>query len=203
MRNQCNIKCAGGVMQKRAYLQCKGNKKYHTCGNNRSIRYDIIENYVLDAINELLKKCNKKLLEEEYNATLERENKQDILITNLNKEKASLEKKINESKLYFKNLYTDKLRGVISDNDFSMLRDEYTKDVESYQLRLEEIEKQLDEAKERKENSKDIESILKKYKHIKKLTRIIVDEFVEKIYIGELDKETNTREIKIIWNLDL
>lgn len=203
MRNQSNIKCAGGVMEKRAYLQCKGNKKYHTCDNNRSIRYDIIENYVLGAINDLLKKCNKKLLEEEYNATLERENRQDTLITNLNKEKANLEKKINESKLYFKNLYTDKLKGVISDSDFSMLRDEYTKDVESYQVRLEDIEKQLEDTEERKENSKDIESILKKYKHIKKLTRIIVDEFIEKIYVGALNKETNTREIKIEWNLDL
>ena len=203
MRNLCNIKCTGGIMEKRAYLQCKGNKRYHTCDNNKSIRYDIIENYVLDSINDLLKKCNKKLLEEEFNATLERVNRQDTLITNLNKEKANLEKKINERKLYFKNLYTDKLKGVISDSDFSMLRNEYTKDVESYQTRLEEILIQLDETKERKENSKDIESILKKYKHIKKLTRVIVDEFIEKIYIGTLNKETNTREIKIEWNLDL
>ena len=84
-----------------------------------------------------------------------------------------------------------------------MLRDEYTKDVESYQNRLEDIETQLEDTQERKENSKDIESILKKYKHIKKLTRIIVDEFIEKIYVGALNKETNTREIKIEWNLDL
>lgn len=53
------------------------------------------------------------------------------------------------------------------------------------------------------ENAKDIKSILNKYKNIKKLNKIIVDEFVEKIYIGKLNKETNTREIKIIWNLDL
>ena len=45
-----------------------------------------------------------------------------------------------------------------------MLREEYTKDVESYQTRLEGIEKELGDTKERKENSKDIESILKKYK---------------------------------------
>lgn len=203
MRNQCNIKCAGGVMEKRAYLQCKGNKKYHTCDNNKSIRYDIIEQYVLDAINGLLKKCNQKLLKEEFNETLERQNRQDTLITNLNKEKANLEKKLNESKLYFKNLYMDKMKGIISEEDFSILREEYTKDVESYQTRLEDIEQQLDETETRKENSKDIESILKKYKKIDKLTRIIVDEFIEKIYVGALDKDTKTREIKIEWNLDL
>lgn len=97
----------------------------------------------------------------------------------------------------------DKMKGIISEDDFQMLREEYTKDVESYQTRLEDIEKQLDETETRKENSKDIESILKKYKKIDKLTRIIVDEFIEKIYIGALNKDTKTREIKIEWNLDL
>ena len=84
-----------------------------------------------------------------------------------------------------------------------MLREEYSKDVESNQTRLEEINNELEIANERKENTKDIKSILKKYKNIKTLNKVIVDEFVEKIYIGKLNKETNTREIKIIWNLDL
>ena len=203
MRNLFHVKGENNTTVKRAYLQCKGNKKYHICDNNKSIKYDVLESYVLNAINDLLKKCNKKLLKAEFNETLEKQNRQDTFITNLNKEKANLEKKLNESKLYFKNLYTDKLKGVISDSDFEMLRDEYTKDVESYQTRLEDIQNQLEETQERKESSKDIESILKKYKHIKKLTRTIVDEFIEKIYVGALDKNTNTREIKIEWNLDL
>ena len=203
MRNQCNIKCAGGKVEKRAYLQCKGNKKYNTCDNNRSIRLDLLEEYVLNAINDLLKKCNKALLKSEFEKELNRENNQDVMITNLNKEKANLEKKLNECKLYFKNLYQDKMKGVISEEDFTMLREEYTKDVESYQTRLEEIENEIGETNTRKQNSKDIESILKKYKHIKELNKIIVDEFIEKIYIGKLDKKTNTREIRIEWNLDL
>lgn len=58
----------------------------------------------------------------------------------------------------------DKMKGVISEDDFQMLIEEYTKDVESYQTRLADIDSQLDETKTRKENSKDIESILKKYK---------------------------------------
>lgn len=84
-----------------------------------------------------------------------------------------------------------------------MLREEYSKDVESNQTRLEEINNELEITNERKGNTKDIKSILKKYKNIKTLNKVIVDEFVEKIYIGKLNKETNTREIKIIWNLDL
>lgn len=203
MKNVFNVSSKGNTKVKKAYLQCKGHKKYHVCDNNKSFRLDILEEYLLNAINELLKKCNEELLKNEFTKEMDRKSNQDIRITNLNKEKASFEKKLSESKLYFKTLYEDKLKGVITEEDFTMLRGEYSKDLESYQLRLEEINIELDEMNARKDNSKDIESILKKYKHIDKLNKIIVDEFVEKIYIGTLDKETKSREIRIEWNFDL
>ena len=157
----------------------------------------------MESINDLLKKCNDIVLKSEFERELNKSTSQETLIINLNKEKALIEKKLNENKLYFKNLYQDKLKGIISEEDFVMLRDEYSKDVDCNQKRLEEIDKELDITTERQENAKDIKSILNKYKNIKKLNKVIVDEFVEKIYIGKLNKETNTREIKIIWNLDL
>ena len=53
-----------------------------------------------------------------------------------------------------------------------------------------------------KETRKQAEDILKKYKHIKELNKIIIDEFIDKIYIGEIDKETNSRDIEIEWNFE-
>lgn len=203
MRNQCNVRGAKGTTIKRAYLQCKGNKKYHTCDNNRSIIYEVLEQYILDAINDLLEKCDGKVLEDEFSNALKKQNNQYSVIISLNKEKANLEKKLNDNRMYFKNLYTDKMKGIISEEDFSMLREEYSKDVELYQKRLAEVEEELQVKNDRKETSTDLKSILKKYKHIDKLNKIIVDEFIEKIYVGTLDKKTKTREIKIEWNLDL
>ena len=130
-------------------------------------------------------------------------NSKDSKINNLNKEKSNVEKKINESRLYFKNLYCDKQKGLITDDDFTLLRSEYSKDVERYSARLNEIELELDKLKVSKENLIDVDSILEKYNYIEKLDKIIVEEFVEKIYIGKLDKVIKTREIKIEWNLDL
>ena len=54
---------------------------------------------------------------------------------------------------------------------------------------------------EKKEKS-NADNILKKYKHIKKLNKTILDEFIEKVYIGEYDKETKTRDIEIEWNFE-
>ncbi len=203
MKNQSKIRCTGGIIERRAYLQCKGNKKYHICNNNRSVRLDLMEEFVLNSINELLNNCNKKLLEEELTKELSKDDKMKNKMVSLNKEKSDLEKRLNESRLYFKNLYEDKLKGIISEEDFTTLRSEYSKDVEAYQDRIEEINQELQATEKSKNNTKDIKSILKKYKHIDKLNKIIVDEFIEKIYIGKLDKETKTRTIDIEWNLDL
>lgn len=201
MKNVYKVK--GEKYGKRAYLQCKGHKKYHFCNNNHSVRLDLMEEFVLKSINELLQKCNKEKLKEEYLKEVNEKNKTNVTSVNLNKEKVSIEKSLSEKKLYFKNLYEDKLKGVLTDDDFKMLREEYSKEVNYYQKRLEEITKELEEVEIKKEYSIDIESILKKYSNINELNKAIIDEFIEKIYVGLLDKETKTREIKIEWNLDL
>ena len=52
----------------------------------------------------------------------------------------------------------------------------------------------------KEETSNNNEKIFNKYKKINKLNRIIIDEFIDKIYIGKINNETNTRDIKIKWN---
>ena len=203
MRNVFNSKSKNGIMNKKAYLQCKGYKKYHICENTNSIRLEVLEKYVLDAINSLLKKCNKKLLEESYQEEINKRNSNVSKINSLNKDKSYAEKKINECRLYFKKLYEDKLKGIITEDDFLVLREGYSKDVETLEARLKEIDEEIDNFKQKENKSIDIKSILKKYTTIKKLNKFIVDEFIEKIYIGKLNRENKTRQIKIIWNLDL
>ena len=103
----------------------KEKKKYKCCTNKHSIRLDVLEKYVLDSINELLKKCNNSLLKKELENKLEKDKLRDNTIINISKEKVALEKKINETKSYFKNLYQDKINGIISEEEFIMLRKEY------------------------------------------------------------------------------
>ena len=52
------------------------------------------------------------------------------------------------------------------------------------------------------EEGKQADEILKKYKHIKKLNKVIIDEFIDKVYVGVYDKETKTRDIEIEWNFE-
>ena len=52
----------------------------------------------------------------------------------------------------------------------------------------------------KKENLENNDKIFSKYKKFTKLNKIIVDEFIDKIYIGKLNKEIKERDIQIKWN---
>ena len=49
---------------------------------------------------------------------------------------------------------------------------------------------------------KNTKELFNKYQQLEKLNRVIVDEFVDKIYIGKINEETNTRDIEIKWNFE-
>lgn len=199
MRNVYNVKSE--KTGKRAYLQCKGNKKYHICDNNKAIRMDKLEEILLDAINDLLNNYyDRNDLKELYEIRQEQDTNNNDSIKALEKEKEDLNKKISNNKTYYRNLFEEKVKGVISEDMFQMMSKDYFNEIENMMKRIEIIDKQIEKLKVDKKEKKHADDILKKYKHIKKLNKVILDEFIDKVYIGELDKETNTRNIEIEWN---
>ena len=68
--------------------------------------------------------------------------------------------------------------------------------------RISIIDEEIESLKKITENKKQAKDILKKYKHISKLNKVIVDEFIDKVYIGNYDKETKSRVIEIKWNFE-
>jgi len=203
MRNSFKSKTIGGEITKKAYLQCKGAKKYNICCNHASIRCEVLEEYILDKINKLITKCNKDFLKKGYEEELIKKNSSESKINNLNKELSDNEKKIAKGRLYFKSLYEDKINGLITDDDFRNLRSEYSNDIELLESRIEKIKSEILSLEKNQNKNVEIDSIIKKYKHIKELNKYIIDEFITKINIGVLDKKTNTRDIEVIWNFEL
>ena len=51
-------------------------------------------------------------------------------------------------------------------------------------------------------NRKNNKKIFSKYQKLEELNRVIVDEFIDKIYIGKLNEETKSRDIQIKWNFE-
>ena len=72
---------------------------------------------------------------------------------------------------------------------FSLMANDYLKEIETMTNRIETIENEINNLNTIKENKKQANDILKKYKHIERLNKIIVDEFIDKVYIGNYNKE--------------
>ena len=201
MRNVYNVK--GEKTGRRAYLQCKGAKKYHICANNKAIRLEELETIVLNAINDLLGNYyDKNNLKELYQQRQEQDANNNDRIIALEKEKEDLNKKIDKNKTYYRNLFEEKVKGVISEDMFQMMSKDYFKEIENMMKRIEIINTQLEESKIDKQEKKQADDILKKYKRIKELNKVILDEFIDCVYVGVYDKKTRTRDIEIEWNFE-
>jgi len=201
MRNVHKVKSESGG--KRAYLQCRGAKKYRRCDNRRSIRIDMLERAVTDEINlQLQKFYNKASLERQYSTRKNIKSKYPDRINALELEKRKVEKQVNEQNTYYKSLYEDKIKELISEGEFTTLRGVYLQEIEEAQKRIQIIEDELKLLKIKMDKKDNITHILKKYKKIDKLNRVIIDEFIDKICIGKVNEKTKERDIVIEWNIE-
>ena len=145
---------------------------------------------------------DKNNLQELYNKRKEQYTNNYETIKILEKEKHNLDKKIEDNKVFYRNLYEDKVKGTITEDMFCMMSADYLREIETMTKRIETIDNEIKSLEIVKEERKQADEILKKYKHIDKLNRVIVDEFIDKVYVGCYNKETKTRDIEIEWNIE-
>lgn len=196
-----NSSCQNKDSEKVEYLLCKDKEnKWANCDNNRSIKLNVLEDYVLSAMNGLLDEYyDKDTLKELHKEVINKDLFKDQL-DSFNKEKTDIQNLIKRKKEIFQQLYEDRATGVIDDNDFTSLRAKYKEDVDKLSERLSTIDNELKLIEMKQNKLKDRDSLLSKYRHIELLTPEILDEFVDKIKVGKIDDETKTREIRIVWN---
>ena len=189
---------------KKAYLQCKGSKKYNLCTNNSSIRIEDLEDIIITSINKMIKTYyDKEKIEKTLTTSLKQNSKSNNLITSLETEKNNIDKKILNNKEYLKKLYEDRVREIITEDIFLNLMNDYTNENQILNLRKEKIDKEIESIEIINKNKIDLDIVLKKYKKIKKLNKVIIDELVEKVLIGKKDKNTKKRKIEIVWNFNI
>lgn len=131
------------------------------------------------------------------------ENLQDELINMAKKQKQlelkqisnekrleTLEQKISDIGLYIKNLYMDKVKGVVSENDYISLVADFIKDRDNLIKEKEELIKIINNQKPQIDETAKIEKLAKEFLSLEKPTKQLLNELIEKITISE-NKEIN------------
>ena len=96
-------------------------------------------------------------------------------------------------------MYEDFKVDIIDYDEYKIFKENFKNEKSALSSRLEIINKQLSEYDRAEDNFEEVGKLYEKYSYIKEVTREILNEFVERIYIGKYNKETDSRDISIKW----
>ena len=187
------------------YMRCKQVTRTSGvhCDNNKTIKSKEIKNLLKEKINEqIMKYYDLSQVEKDY---YEQKVKEDVDkdIRTLEKEKSNIQSCIDKKTNMLNLLYEDRTNGVITVEEFTMLKNKNTIDIEDYKIRINHIEKAIYGLEQKKVIKINNKKLFEKYKEIKEVNREVINEFIDKIYVGQYNQETNTREMEIVWNINV
>lgn len=179
------------------YLRCSNQHVSHDACVGSYINIDKLEQKVLDELNKMSNELiNTDEVSEniEWNTAL---NEQKLKVI---KEISEYQHKIDEYTKGMRDMYMDKVKGVITAIDYQ----EFSKDVKSEKERLEmqviKSQELLNSIEKKIESSENKIELLERYRNMEYLTREAVETLIDHITVGKRDKETNTQQIEVFWN---
>lgn len=180
----------------RRYLTCPNRNVSKDACPGAFISVERLERMVVSELNRLL----EAYLDQEE---LERHMQWD---TNLQKQKKRIlenrnayEKKIKEYAKAIRNLYLDKGRGILSEEDFLEMTREFTLEKRRMAGMLLQAKEQLSEVEARIEAG-DAKELMQQYINVDHLTREMVEKLVDHINVGRRIPGTRTVPVEIHWN---
>ena len=196
------VRGAGTLERKHAY----------TCGNYRNrarndmlctthyIRKSVLKELVLadlQRVTSYVKEHEQEFIETANECSAKAVQK---TLTQQRKELDKAQNRINELNILFRKLYEDNALGKLSDEQFAFLTSGYDEEIKTLTRRIAELSQEIDNATERSADVKRFVALVRRYTAIEELTYENVHEFIDRILIHELDKETNTRKIEIFYS---
>ena len=113
---------------------------------------------------------------------------------------AVYEKKIAEYSKGIRELYTDKVKGLLSENDYVEISKDFTKERDRLEHLVTEREKQLSEIEEKIAAGGNCRKLTSQYTNPEHLTRETVEILIDYISVGKRIPGTKDIPIEIHWN---
>lgn len=149
-----------------------------------------LEEVLIKHIKEVCTKYVNENLADELISMAKRKKMQELKQIGNEKRLETLEQKIIDIGLYIKNLYIDKVKGVVSENDYIALVADFTKDRDKLVKEKEELIAVMSNQEVQQDDTLKIEKLAKEFLSLEKPTKQLLNELIEKITISE-NKEIN------------
>jgi hypothetical protein len=181
----------------RHYLQCSNRHVAKDACIGSFISVEKLERMVIDELNRLAAAyLDKDELERniEFCENLQGQKKQ--LLDTL----ATYEKRIAEYTKGLRDLYMDKVKGLLNDSDFSALSKEFSSEKSRLERVLLDGQRQLAELEDRIAVGDNRKALVERYVNLEHLTREIVEILIDHITVGKRIPGTRDVPIEIHWN---
>lgn len=181
----------------RHYLQCSNRHVAKDACIGSFISVEKLERMVIDELNRLAAEhLDKDELERsiEFCENLQGQKRQ--LLDTL----AAYEKRIAEYTKGLRDLYMDKVKGLLNESDFSALSKEFSSEKSRLERVLLDGQRQLAELEDRIAAGDNRKALVERYGNLKHLTREVVEILIDYISVGKRIPGTKDVPIEIHWN---
>lgn len=120
-------------------------------------------------------------------------------IRKLRADAARYEKKLAEYTKGIKDLYLDKVKGTITDQEYTELAADFRRERDRLEQVLSSACAQAEKLEEQLASGQSQQHLLEEYLEIDRLNRELVDKLIEKVVIHKRDPETGQVEVEIHW----
>lgn len=181
----------------RRYLRCSCRQISKDACIGSFISVSKLEKAVIDELNRLSTEyLNKDELEQkvQFNNNLQEQKE------TLESEISIYEKKITEYTKGIRELYLDKVKGILSESDYLDLSKDFSKEKERLEKLVADTQKQLDVIERKMQAGDNRRQLIEQYTNLEHLNREIVEILIDYILVGKKDPVTKNVPIEIHWN---
>ena len=181
----------------RHYLQCGSRHVAKDACIGAFISVEKLEQLVIDELNRLsIEYLNKDDLERKIEFCNNLQAQKDAILTNI----ASYEKKVAELSKGIRELYMDKVKGLISASDYAVMSKDFVDDRDRLERLIADSRRRIEELDVKLEVGDNRKEIIERYTNLKHLNREMVEILIDYISVGKRIKGTTDVPIEIHWN---
>ena len=179
------------------YLQCSNRHIAKDACIGSFISVDKLEQMVIDELNRLSKEyLNKDDLEKKIEFSGNLQIQKESILKNI----ASYEKRVRELSKGIRELYMDKVKGLISDADYAEMSKDFTGDRDRLEDLISDGRRQIEEIEGKIKAGDNRREIIERYTNLKHLNREMVEVLIDYISVGKRIPGTRSVPIEIHWN---
>ena len=179
------------------YLQCSNRHVAKDACIGSFISVEKLEQMVIDELNRLSEEyLNKDDLERKIEFCNNLQAQKDSILKNI----ATYEKRAQELSKGIRELYMDKVKGLISASDYSVMSKDFVDDRDRLERLIADSRRRTHELDVKLEVGDNRKEIIERYTNLKHLNREMVEILIDYISVGKRIKGTTDVPIEIHWN---